>query len=241
MGYLLPVEYIQYGLTAETTDDWITMASALMESYCRRPSLLVTQYVERIRLTAGSQTARLSYRPLAAAAGATSPLVGVQVRYGRPRRGELPDSHRAQIAWAFSLPGSWSALDINSTERVTVNGNINVQGDLSIDVNATDAAQYSALADLVHASSTAAIDVLGGNITAGTITLNAVSNLVLDVAGSGWTAAGFVEAAAERGVRIYPVSPTAVRLVWHLDVDDAGTALAVDALAPLLEQGAPAV
>ncbi len=43
----------QYGLTAETTDDWVTMASALMEAYCRRPSLLVTQYMERMRLTAG--------------------------------------------------------------------------------------------------------------------------------------------------------------------------------------------
>ncbi|GAB3436467.1 GntG family PLP-dependent aldolase [Phycicoccus ginsengisoli] len=64
--------------------------------------------------------------------------------------------------------------------------------------------------------------------------------VVLDVASAGWTAAAFVEAAAALGVRLYPVSPTAVRLVWHLDVDDAGTALAVDALAPLLEQGAPA-
>ena len=62
MGYLLPTEYVQYGLTAETTDDWVTMASALMEAYCRRPSLLVTQYVERMRLTAGAQAVRLSYR-----------------------------------------------------------------------------------------------------------------------------------------------------------------------------------
>jgi len=23
MGYLLPTEYVQYGLTAETTDDWV--------------------------------------------------------------------------------------------------------------------------------------------------------------------------------------------------------------------------
>ncbi|MDW5265710.1 MULTISPECIES: hypothetical protein [Acidobacteriaceae] len=116
MGYLLPAEYVQYGLTAETTDDWVTMASALMESYCRRPSLMVTQYVERMRLTAGAQTVRLSYRPLAAAAGATSALVGVQVRYGRPRRGELSDPHREQIAWAFGVPGSWSALDVNSVD-----------------------------------------------------------------------------------------------------------------------------
>jgi hypothetical protein len=116
VGYLLPAEYVQYGLTAETTDDWITMASSLMEAYCRRPSLLVTQYVERMRLTAGAQTVRLSYRPLAAAAGATSPLVGVQVRYGRPRRGELFDDYCNQIVVAFGLPGSWSALDVASVD-----------------------------------------------------------------------------------------------------------------------------
>jgi hypothetical protein len=116
MCYLLPTEYVQYGLTAETTDDWVTMASTLMEAYCRRPSLMVTQYVERMRLTAGAQTVRLSYRPLAVAAGASSPLVSVQVRYGRPRRGELPDPFRAQIAWAFSVPGSWNALDVASVD-----------------------------------------------------------------------------------------------------------------------------
>jgi hypothetical protein len=116
MGYLLPTEYVQYGLTAETTDDWVTMASALMEAHCRRPSLLVTQYVERMRLTSGAQTVRLSYRPLAAAVGATSPLVSVQVRYGQARRGEMPDPFREQIAWAFSVPGSWNALDVTTVD-----------------------------------------------------------------------------------------------------------------------------
>jgi hypothetical protein len=116
MGYLLPTEYVQYGLTAETTDDWVTMASVLMEAYCRRPSLLVTQYVERMRLTSGAQTVRLSYRPLAAAVGATSPLVSVQVRYGSARRGEMPDPFREQIAWAFSVPGSWNALDVTTVD-----------------------------------------------------------------------------------------------------------------------------
>lgn len=116
MSYLLPAEYVQYGLTAETADNWVTMASTLMDAYCRRPSLMVTQYVERMRLTTGSQTVRLSYRPLAAAAGATTALVGVQARYGRPRRGELPDPYREQIAWAFGVPGSWSALDVASVD-----------------------------------------------------------------------------------------------------------------------------
>ncbi len=116
MGYLLPTEYVQYGLTAETTDDWVTMASVLMEAYCRRPSLMVTEYVERMRLTADAQSVRLSYRPLAVAAGNSSALVSVRVRYGRPRRGELADPFREQIAWAFSVPGSWNGLDVSTVD-----------------------------------------------------------------------------------------------------------------------------
>jgi len=112
MAYLLPTEYVQYGLTADTTDDWITMASALMETYCRRTSLLATQYVERMRLTSGSQTVRLSY----AVKDTPTVLVTVRVRYGRPRRGEMMDPFREQIAWVFSLPGSWSNLDVTTID-----------------------------------------------------------------------------------------------------------------------------
>ena len=53
MGYLLPAEYVEYGLPADTTDDWITTASSLIESYCRRASLNPTQYSERQRLSGG--------------------------------------------------------------------------------------------------------------------------------------------------------------------------------------------
>jgi hypothetical protein len=111
MGYLLPAEYEQFGLPADTSDDWISTASALMESYCRRPSLLATQYVERVRLTANSQTAVPSYNPLAIVAPNISALVAARVRYAQPRRGELQEPFLAQIAWAFSIPGSWSDLD----------------------------------------------------------------------------------------------------------------------------------
>ncbi len=116
MGYLLPTEYLQYGLAADTTDDWITMASSLIESYCRRTSLLATQYVERMRLTAGAQTVRLSYLPLATIAPALTALVGVRARYGKPRRGEMADPFREQVAWAFSLPGSWSVLNVTTID-----------------------------------------------------------------------------------------------------------------------------
>ena len=116
MGYLLPAEYETYGLAADTADDLVTMASALMEAHCKRPTLLAAQYTERIRLTSGSQTGRLSYGPLCAGA-----LIGVQVRYAKGRRGEYADlsSNREfglQIATAFGLPGMWSALDVTTID-----------------------------------------------------------------------------------------------------------------------------
>ena len=110
MGYLAATEYASYGLSPDTTDDWVTVASALMENYCRRASLAVTQYTERVRLQEGSQTARLSYLPLVAAASAVLPLLEVRGRYARPRRGELPEMR--PVLWgAFGLPGSWITLD----------------------------------------------------------------------------------------------------------------------------------
>ncbi|SNS33185.1 hypothetical protein SAMN05421770_101534 [Granulicella rosea] len=117
MGYLQPAEYQAYGLSAETGDDWIATASALIEAYCRRCSLMATEYVERIRLTPGCQTVRLSYGPLFSNA-----LVGIRVRYGRPRRGEngpLDEPMLAQVAFAFGLPGSWSTLDLASVDLNT--------------------------------------------------------------------------------------------------------------------------
>jgi len=161
MGYLLPAEYVQYGLTAETTDDWITMASALMESYCRRPSLLVTQYVERMRLTAGSQTVRLSYRPLAPAAGATSALVSVQVRYGRPRRGEIFDSYRAQVAATFGLPGSWGPLDINSVDVNQTAAELTFPANLfGLDYNEVEITYTSGLATIPDAVKVACVQIV---------------------------------------------------------------------------------
>jgi hypothetical protein len=124
MGYLNATEYVAYGLTAETTDDWIEMASALIEAHCRRQSLMVTQYVERMRLTAGSQAVRLSYLPLTPLGAATSPLVALRVRYGRPRRGEVQDPMLVQVAWAFSIPGSWSALDLANVDLNYATGEV---------------------------------------------------------------------------------------------------------------------
>ena len=88
MAYLQTTEYGAYGLTPDTSDDWITVASGMIDAYCRRTSVLATQYMERLRVTDGSQTVRLSYLPLVAIPPASLPLLTVRGRYTRPRRGE---------------------------------------------------------------------------------------------------------------------------------------------------------
>jgi hypothetical protein len=123
MGYLLPTEYVQYGLTAETSDDWVTAASALMEAHCRRASLTQTQYVERLRVTAGAQTVRLSYLPLTAGESG-SPLVSVRARYARPRRGELIDPFREEVLGVFGLPGAWTGLDVSTLDVDCASGEL---------------------------------------------------------------------------------------------------------------------
>lgn len=70
-----------------------------------------------------------------------------------------------------------------------------------------------------------------GSVDASTVETNIV---VLDVGALGWQAPAFVAALMEQGVRTYAVGPGRVRLVWHLDVDDAGTDAAIDAATTLL-------
>ena len=111
MAYLEPADYSNYGLPAGTTADWVTAATALINSHCRRPDLNVIQYSERLRVTAGSQTVLLSYLPLTPLAPATTPIVGIEGRYARPRRGEISHEPLGEIAWAFGLPGQWTAID----------------------------------------------------------------------------------------------------------------------------------
>ncbi len=111
MPYLQPADYSNYGLSDSTTSDWITAATALINSFCRRPDLNVIQYTERLRVTGGSRTVRLTYLPLAPLGNAGSPLVAVQGRYAKPRRGEAIDTALVEEACAFALPGQWAAID----------------------------------------------------------------------------------------------------------------------------------
>jgi hypothetical protein len=124
MAYLEPADYPNYGLPAATTADWITAATALINSYCRRPDLNVIQYIERLRVTSGAQTVLLSFLPLAPLATATTPIVAIEGRYARPRRGELPQEPLVEIAMAFSLPGQWTAIDPSTVDFDPANGEL---------------------------------------------------------------------------------------------------------------------
>ena len=73
-----------------------------------------------------------------------------------------------------------------------------------------------------------------GSVDLATVETNIV---IVDVAAAGWAAPEFVAAALTRGVRSYAVSARAVRLVWHLDVDDEATGHAIDVLTSLLSRG----
>lgn len=124
MAYLEPADYSNYGLPDETTADWIAAATALINSYCRRPDLNVTQYIERLRITSGAQTARLTYLPLAPLGTASSPLVDVQGRYALARRGELVDTALLEAAMVFSLPGQWTEIDPSTVDVDTGTGEL---------------------------------------------------------------------------------------------------------------------
>lgn len=151
MGYLLPTDYATYGLPADTTDDWITMASALIDSYCQRASLNPTQYEERLRITTGAQTVRLSYLPMVAVAPSVLPLISVQARYSRPRRGEMIDPAYEQIAWVFGLPGAWSTLNIADVDFVPNTGELTFpQNILGLPYNEVDVVYTAGLAAIPY-------------------------------------------------------------------------------------------
>jgi hypothetical protein len=131
MNYLIPSEYETYGLNAATPATWITAASALMDAHCRRATLSAAQYEERLRISAGRNTVRLTYVPLATVAPATTPIVSAKGRYAIPRRGEWPfDDLSSEVALTFGLPGAWTDIDPNWIDSCPETG------ELTLPVNA---------------------------------------------------------------------------------------------------------
>lgn len=104
MGYLDPAEYVLFGLDEETPDALVSAASAIVDGFCRRASLLVTSYVERLRVGRDGRTLRLSNGPLAAGA-----ITACRVRLRRVDA--LNATPLQRDAAVFGLGGAWSTVD----------------------------------------------------------------------------------------------------------------------------------
>jgi hypothetical protein len=121
MAYLEPAEYVAYGLSAETADAWVGAASAMMDAHCRRQSLLVASYEERLRVQARRGTAQLTYGPVQA-------IGKVRARYAG--RGEAQDGWMGACAVAFGLPGEWVDLDVSTVQMQASTGELRLPGNL---------------------------------------------------------------------------------------------------------------
>jgi len=126
MNYLDPVEYEAYGLEASTPASWVGAASSLIDAYCRRVTLGVSQFTERMRLVPGRNCVRLTYLPLALDGQNQSPLISARGRYAPPRRGE--DTSMWDIAndvsLAFALPGTWVDIDVSGMDYFSDTGEV---------------------------------------------------------------------------------------------------------------------
>lgn len=112
MNYLSPSEYQLYGVDPTTEPALVGSASSLIDAHCRRATLTIAQYEERIRMTPDRNTIQLTYLPLAPLPPATSPIISGRGRYTIPRRGEWPfDDLRLDVALTFGMPGTWNAID----------------------------------------------------------------------------------------------------------------------------------
>jgi hypothetical protein len=126
MNYLANSEYESYGLEPDTPESWVSAACSIVNAHCNRPTLWVSQFTERIRLTPGRNTLRLCYLPLTILEGQTSPLVSGRARYGVPRRGDdlTMWEMASEFAMTFGLPGTWIDLDVTSFDYFADTGEV---------------------------------------------------------------------------------------------------------------------
>ena len=131
MNYLETTEYLTYGLDAATDPSWVQAASAIIDAHCRRATLGVNQYEERLKMPPELNTVRLSYLPMVTVPPLPTAIVTLQGRYGMPRRGEWPfPDVSLEFALVFALPGMWTAIDPTTIDIWTD------AGELTFPVNA---------------------------------------------------------------------------------------------------------
>jgi hypothetical protein len=192
MIYLAPSEYELYGLDATTPVAVVAAASSLIDAHCRRATLGVAQYEERLRLTSDRNTVRLTYIPLATVAPAVTPIVSAQGRYTIPRRGDWPfDDLRLDAALMFGLPGIWTAIDPAAIDFFASTGELtlplNIIGLWFSEVDIVYTAGMAVISDPVkfacaqivrNAQATPALNVSVGKID--TMSMNYFSDSLLD-------------------------------------------------------------
>lgn len=126
MNYLEPSEYENYGLESSTVPSWVGSASSLIDAYCRRPTLGISTFTERMRLVPGRNCVRLTYLPLAIDGQNQTPLISARGRYAPPRRGEdlsLWDVAN-DVSLVFALPGTWVDLDVSTMDYFCDTGEV---------------------------------------------------------------------------------------------------------------------
>ena len=107
--YLTTAEFVAYGLEDSTDPALIRVASDLVDAFCQRASLGVTQYTERNRLPEGRPVTRTTFTPLAVAQGQQTPFLVVRARHGIPRG---PNAMTlAEMVAPFGGPPAWVDLD----------------------------------------------------------------------------------------------------------------------------------
>lgn len=126
MNYLDPAEYQGYGLEASTPASWVGAASSLIDAYCRRSTLGVSTFIERMRLVPGRNCVRLTYLPLAIEGQNQSPLISARGRYAPPRRGEDTSlwDIASDVSLAFGLPGAWVDIDVTNMDFFSDTGEV---------------------------------------------------------------------------------------------------------------------
>jgi hypothetical protein len=178
MNYLSPTEYQLYGIDTSTDAALVGAASSLIDAHCRRSTLAIAQYEERIRMMPDRNTIHLTYLPLAPLAPATSPIVSGRGRYTIPRRGEWPfDDLRLDVALMFGMPGTWSNMDPTSVDFDPTTGELtlplNLVGLWFSEVDFVYTAGYGTIPDAVkyacaqvvrNAQATPAVNVKTGHM-----------------------------------------------------------------------------
>jgi hypothetical protein len=124
MAYLSAEEYTLFGLEETTPDSLVSAASDLIDAHCRRKGFGIAQYVERFRV-GRSRTVRLSYLPLAAADGVSSPIVQARGRYlSSTREWEGSTELAIEVAQVFATTRNWANVSPDSLDIDAEGGEI---------------------------------------------------------------------------------------------------------------------